>query len=72
MSMNRREFIHITALGTGAAAVAASGCARSEVAAEQQRGAVPPSIQALKPMTAGIVPIADDERRGRFITLRRN
>jgi Xaa-Pro dipeptidase len=71
MSMNRRDFIHFTALGTGAAAVTASGCSRSEVAAEQQRGAAPPSFQALKPMTAGIVPIALDERRARIAKAQR-
>ena len=66
MSMNRRDFIHIAALGTGAAAVGASGCERTQVAAGQTRESGPPSIQALKPMTAGIVPIADDERRARI------
>jgi Xaa-Pro dipeptidase len=71
MPINRRDFIHIAALGTGAAAVAASGCTRAGVAADQTRDAVPPPIQALKPMTAGIVPIADDERRARIAKAQR-
>ena len=69
--MNRRDFIHIAALGTGAAAVGASGCERTPVAAGQTRESGPPSIQALKPMTAGIVPIADDERRARIAKAQR-
>ena len=67
MPMNRRNFIHVAALGTVAGA---AGCARADVSAEQGRnttaGGRPPSIEALKPMTAGIVPIADDERRARI------
>ncbi|HYN07728.1 MAG TPA: Xaa-Pro peptidase family protein [Vicinamibacterales bacterium] len=71
MAINRRDFIHIAALGTGAAAVGASGCARADVSAQPERAAVPPPIQALKPMTAGIVPIADDERRARIAKAQR-
>jgi Xaa-Pro dipeptidase len=69
--VNRRDFIHIAALGTGAAAVGATGCARADVSAEQGRAGVPPSIQALKPMTASIVPIADEERRARIANAQR-
>jgi Xaa-Pro dipeptidase len=68
MSINRRNFIQIAALG---AVSGASGCARAEVAADRTRESVPPSIQALKPMTAGIVPIADDERRARIAKAQR-
>lgn len=71
MPINRRDFIHIAALGTGAAAVGASGCERTQVAAGQSRESGPPSIQALKPMTAGIVPIADAERRARIAKAQR-
>ena len=74
MPIDRRDFIHIAALGTGAAAIGASSCTRAGgagVAADQPRDAVPPSIQALKPMTAGIVPIADDERRARIAKAQR-
>ena len=71
--MNRRNFIQVAALGTVAGA---AGCARADVSAEQGRGTgasggLPPSIQALKPMTAGIVPIADDERRARIAKAQR-
>jgi len=73
MPMNRRNFIQVAALGTVAGA---AGCARDDVSAEQGRGTaasggLPPSIQALKPMTAGIVPIADDERRARIAKAQR-
>jgi Xaa-Pro dipeptidase len=73
MPMNRRNFIQVAALGTVAGA---AGCARDDVSAEQGRGTaasggLPPSIQALKPMTAGIVPIADDERRARITKAQR-
>jgi Xaa-Pro dipeptidase len=73
MPMNRRNFIQVAALGTVAGA---AGCARADVSAEQGRGTaasggLPPSIQALKPMTAGIVPIADDERRARITKAQR-
>jgi Xaa-Pro dipeptidase len=73
MPMNRRNFIQVAALGTVAGA---AGCARADVSAEQGRGTaasggLPPSIQALKPMTAGIVPIADDERRARIAKAQR-
>jgi len=73
MAMNRRNFIQVAALGTVAGA---AGCARADVSAEQGRGTgasggLPPSIQALKPMTAGIVPIADDERRARIAKAQR-
>src|SRR5262245_14583656 len=71
MSINRRDFLHIAALGTGVAAVGTAGCGNGigigiGAEPEQGRAGVPPSIQALKPMTAGIVPIADEERRARI------
>ncbi len=67
--MNRRNFLQGAALGAGAAAF---GCTRSDVSAQPQgAGSAPPSIQALKPMTAGIVPIADDERRARVAKAQR-
>ncbi|HEY7475945.1 MAG TPA: Xaa-Pro peptidase family protein [Vicinamibacterales bacterium] len=73
MTINRRDFIQIAALGTGAAAAGASGCARADGSAQPraQSTALPASIQALKPMTAGIVPIADDERRARIAKAQR-
>ena len=65
MSMNRREFLGAAALGAGA--VAAANCAPQTTSSEPAAdAAVPASIAALKPMTDGIVPISDDERRGRI------
>jgi len=53
--MNRRVFI-----GTTAAALAAA------TRAEPQEDAVPEAIRKLRPMTEGIQPITDDERRTRL------
>ena len=65
MRINRRAF-----LGSSAAAAAGmSACAQPasppSPAPAAPVSAVPPSIQALKPMTAGIQPITADERRAR-------
>jgi Xaa-Pro dipeptidase len=64
--MNRRQFLGAATAGVSAAAAAA--CAESPAANAQQTtsSATPPALAALKPMTAGIVPISDDERRGRI------
>jgi Xaa-Pro dipeptidase len=69
--MHRRTFLEIAALGTGAAAV---GCApgHSDVARAQTRsGAVNPAFAGAKPMTAGIVPVSDEERRARIAKAQR-
>jgi len=60
--MNRRNFIKAGALSAGALA-----CKDNE-SDEAAEGAakIPESIRALKPMTAGVVPITDDERRARI------
>ena len=70
MSLNRRQFLHTTALGAGAAAM---GCAGSpaESAPASSQPAVPAAIAALQPMTAGIVPISDDERHARIAKAQR-
>ena len=67
MRLDRRAF-----LGSSAAAtLGASACSPSEPAAEPRQavsgtgGAVPASIQTLKPMTDGIKPITEDERAAR-------
>lgn len=63
--MNRRKFLGAAAMGAGAVA---TGCVvtPSTDASDAAPGAVPEAIRALKPMTAGIVPIPDDERRARI------
>src|SRR5581483_3526175 len=60
--MNRRTFLVTAAAGVGAVAHA-------------QRGSAPPTvpeaIKKLHPMTDGIQPITDEERRGRIEKARR-
>ena len=69
MSINRRNFLKMSAGACGLAA-AAIGSAEAGQAART----APPKdtpISRLKPMTAGIVPITDDERRARLEQARR-
>ena len=63
--MNRRQFLSTAAIGAGAVA---TGCAAAPAtnASTTPASDVPDVIRALKPMTAGIVPIPDDERRARI------
>ena len=68
MNANRRTFLKSWAAAGVAAGAAA--CADSHADAQASAGA-PPSIRALRPMTAGIVPIAIDERRARLDKARR-
>ena len=56
--MNRRTFL-TTTTAAGLTTTAAAGLAR--VASAQS---VPDAIRNLRPMTDGIQPITDDERRG--------
>jgi Xaa-Pro dipeptidase len=65
VSINRRQFLEVTALGAGAAAVSCTP-AGSGSAGSSASGDVPAAIAALKPMTAGIVPISDAERLARI------
>jgi Xaa-Pro dipeptidase len=74
---NRRAFLKWTAAG-GAAACAAT-VLRAQGATDRPGsggaapagGQVPPAIRALRPMTAGIVPITMDERKARLDKARR-
>jgi len=63
--MNRREFLGAAALGAGAAAAA---CAPGAPATAQSSPTsdLPDAIRALTPMSAGVVPISDDERLARI------
>jgi len=74
MRVDRRKLLQVSA---GAAAAAAVGCAGAMTPDESSSGPgsgagespfreVPESVRALRPMTDGIVPISDDERRGRM------
>jgi Xaa-Pro dipeptidase len=64
MSINRRRFLETAALGAGSLAVAcnAGGSTSGSTAA----AGVPDVIRNLKPMKDGVVPISDDERKGRI------
>src|SRR5262245_35229381 len=63
--MNRREFLGAAVVGAGAAAAA---CAPGPTTNAQSSTSsdLPEAIRALSPMTAGVVPISDDERRARI------
>jgi Xaa-Pro dipeptidase len=69
MHSNRRQFIVASAGLTGALSLSCGG----DKPPERGGGAPasPASILALRPMTGGIVPIADDERRARMEKARR-
>ncbi|MBU23472.1 MAG: metallopeptidase, M24 family protein [Acidobacteria bacterium] len=60
--VDRRSFLRASAVTAGAALVG-----RPAVSAHD----LPGSIQSLRPLTDGIVPISDDERRGRLEKARR-
>ena len=62
--MKRRDFLSVTALGTGAFV---AGCAQAPApASAEQDSGVPAPIKALKPMRDGIAPISVDERKARI------
>jgi Xaa-Pro dipeptidase len=64
--MKRRSF-----LGTAAVGVASLARAQQPQPQQQQQTSVPEAIRNLKPMTAGVQPITDDERRARIEKARR-
>jgi Xaa-Pro aminopeptidase len=68
MRANRRTFLKWS--GAASLAAGAAACTDSKLDA-QDAASVPESIRALRPMTAGIVPIAIDERRARLDKARR-
>jgi Xaa-Pro dipeptidase len=67
--MDRRSFTRWT-LGLSGAALLPRAL-RSQPPRATPNGDVPASIRALKPMTAGIVPIGDDERKARIAQAQR-
>lgn len=74
MTMDRRRFLHVGALGAGA--LAATACApksasdstHADGGAEQE---LPAAIRSLAPMTAGVVPISVDEYKSRIAKAQR-
>jgi Xaa-Pro dipeptidase len=78
--MNRRVFARLASTVAGGLAIGAHRAVaevadgrRARLGGElvEDDCSLPPSIAALQPMTAGIVPISDDERRGRIEKARR-
>jgi Xaa-Pro dipeptidase len=72
MSIKRRHFLKMTAGAAGAYGIGAASLGRTEAsqpAAVASQKDTP--ISRLKPMTAGIVPISDDERLARMEKARR-
>lgn len=73
MCTDRRDFLRVSA-GLAGAALLGNTVAFAdtlEVVDLPQRQDVPDLIQRLKPMTAGIVPITNDERRARIAKAQR-
>jgi len=73
MKLNRRHFLSTGAVGATGLAIA---CAKAEPAPASSgvgsgASGIPDVIKALKPMTDGIVPISDDERRARIAKAQR-
>jgi Xaa-Pro dipeptidase len=67
MNLDRRRFLETAALGSAALATGCSGEPPAPaVAAPPAVGSVPAAIQALAPMTSGVVPITNDERKARI------
>ena len=67
MHPGRRRFLQTTALGAAALPMAMLG--GSATAADANTIKLPASILALQPVQSQIVPITDDERRGRLARL---
>jgi len=70
MSLDRRTFTRWAAAAVGAAALGPRR-AFATPAGEAEPCALPAPIRALRPMTAGVAPITDDERRARIEQARR-
>ena len=66
MRLNRRRFLETAALGAGAVSIGCTGSAPAAPPAAAAGSDLPAAIKALQPMTAGVVPISDDERRARI------
>lgn len=63
MPLNRRRFLETAALGAGSLAVACN--AEGGPSAAAGGAGLPDIVRNLKPMKDGVVPITDDERKGR-------
>ena len=68
MPINRRRFLQTVALAAGGIACSPATRTGEPAAAAND---IPEAIKALKPMTAGVVPIPDDERKARIAKAQR-
>ena len=68
MRINRRTFLTTSAVGAGGLVVTSrsAGATPLQSAGAASGRSLPAAINALKPMTQGIVPISDDERHARI------
>jgi Xaa-Pro dipeptidase len=75
MRVGRRTFLNTAAVGAGAVAIGCAGggepastasAQSSGAAGSAQANGLHPAIAALTPMTAGVLPISDDERKARI------
>src|SRR5713101_3346025 len=73
MCTDRRDFLRLSAGVAGATLLSskASFAATDNIEAIQQRQDTPDLIQRLKRMTAGVVPITNDERKARIAKAQR-
>src|SRR5713226_7102692 len=73
MCTDRRNFLRLSAGVAGAALLGSnvSFAGTDDVEVIQQRQDTPDLIQRLKKMTAGVVPISDDERKARIAKAQR-
>ena len=73
MCTDRRDFLLASAavLGTALVAPPVSFANTTDTESIPQRQDIPESIRRLKPMTTGVVPISDDERRARIAKAQR-
>lgn len=69
--LNRRHFLTTGAIGATGLAVACAKPESTALAPAAASGELHAAIKALKPMTDGIVPISDDERRARIAKAQR-
>jgi Xaa-Pro dipeptidase len=68
MNLDRRRFLETAAIGSAAFAAGCSGESPAPaVTATPTDVRVPAAIRALTPMTAGVVPITNDERKARLV-----
>jgi Xaa-Pro dipeptidase len=64
--INRRHFLESAALGAGSLAIACNAEGSGAGTASGGSSDLPAAIRALKPMKDGVVPISEDERKGRI------